>query len=245
MKTTKKLALVTGASGGIGEATARLLLEAGYAVACGYHAHAERVRALGAHPDAFAVRIDISRRQSVKAALKAVERHFGRSVDIIINNAGIIDETPFEKITDAQWDRMLQVNLRGAFFILQETIGHMRKKRWGRVINVASIGGQWGGMKQVHYAAAKAGLINLTHSIAKLYARDGITSNAVSPGLVDTPMIRNELRSKEGKRKLSALPLGRIAKPGEVAAAIVFLCSKDAAYITGQTLNINGGMLLS
>ena len=245
MKTIKKLALVTGASGGIGEATARLLLESGYAVACGYHKHTARARALSVYPDAFVVRIDISRRQSVRAAIKAIELHFGRGVDLVINNAGIIDERPFEKITDLQWDRMLQVNLRGAFIVLQETIGNMRKKRWGRVVNIASIGGQWGGMRQVHYAAAKAGLISLTHSVAKLYAREGITSNAVSPGLVATPMIEKELRSKGGKEKLTSIPVGRVSTPNEVAAAVVFLVSEKAATITGQTLNINGGMLFS
>ncbi|HEY1876332.1 MAG TPA: SDR family oxidoreductase, partial [Rhizomicrobium sp.] len=142
-------------------------------------------------------------------------------------------------------DRMLAVNLRGAFIVAQETLPAMRANGWGRIINITSIGGQWGGMRQVHYAAAKAGLINLTHSLARLYSGDGITANAISPGLVATGMIRKELKSKAGKRKAAQIPVGRIAGPEEIAAGIVYLASDAAAYVTGQTLNINGGMLMS
>jgi acetoacetyl-CoA reductase/3-oxoacyl-[acyl-carrier protein] reductase len=121
----------------------------------------------------------------------------------------------------------------------------MRANGWGRIINITSIGGQWGGMRQVHYAAAKAGLINLTHSLARLYSGDGITANAISPGLVATGMIGKELKSKAGKQKVAQIPAGRIARPEEIAAGIVYLASDAAAYVTGQTLNINGGMLMS
>src|SRR3569833_2858185 len=109
---------------------------------------------------------------------------FGRGFDIVVNNAALVQEKPFETITDADWDRMLAVNLRGAFMVAQECLPAMLGRKWGRIINITSIGGQWGGMRQVHYAAAKAGLINFTHSLARLYSPHGITSSAVSPGLV-------------------------------------------------------------
>lgn len=240
----QKLALVTGAGGGIGKAAAIALLDAGYLVACGYNANRAGAEAIR-HANAKAVKIDIASRTSVKRAIAASGKHFGQGIDIVVNNAALAQEKPFETITDADWDRMLAVNLRGAFIVAQETLPAMQAKKWGRIINITSIGGQWGGMRQVHYAAAKAGLINLTHSLARLYSVHGITANAISPGLVATDMIRKELASKAGKRKAAQIPAGRIAEPEEIAAGIVYLASNAAAYVTGQTLNINGGMLMS
>ena len=240
----QRLALVTGAGSGIGKATALALLEAGHLVACGYNANRDGAEAIH-HANAKAVKIDIASRTSAKRAIAACQKNFGRSIDIVVNNAALAQEKPFETITDADWDRMLAVNLRGAFIVAQETLPAMQAKKWGRIINITSIGGQWGGLRQVHYAAAKAGLINLTHSLARLYSAHGITANAVSPGLVATDMIRKELNSKAGKQKAAQIPAGRIAEPAEIAAGIVYLASDAAAYVTGQTLNINGGMLMS
>lgn len=246
MKTKKRIALVTGASSGIGKAIASALLAQDYSVACGYHKHKKGTSELiEKYPEAFPVPIDICSRVSVKKAIKAAEEHFKSTITVVVNNAGIADEKPFEEITDADWDRMLETNLRGAFIVSQETLPAMRKKHWGRIINIVSIGGQWGGMRQVHYAAAKAGLINFTHSLAKLYSHDGITSNAVSPGLVETDMIREELRSQSGRQKVKQILIGRLTTPEEIAAAVAFLVSDDAASITGQTLNVNGGLLFS
>jgi NAD(P)-dependent dehydrogenase (short-subunit alcohol dehydrogenase family) len=241
---TEKLALVTGAGSGIGKAAAIALLDAGYLVACGYNANRAGAEAIR-DANAKAVKIDIAGRASVKRAVAASRKHFGRDIDIVVNNAALAQEKPFETITDADWDHMLAVNLRGAFIVAQETLPAMQAKKWGRIVNITSIGGQWGGMRQVHYAAAKAGLINLTHSLARLYSGDGITANAISPGLVATDMIRKELKSKSGRQKAAQIPAGRIAEPEEIAAGIVYLVSDAAAYITGQTLNINGGMLMS
>jgi len=137
---------------------------------------------------------------------------------------------------------MFASNLRGAFSFSQEVIPHMIKSKWGRIVNVASIGGQWGGRNQIHYAASKAGLINLTISLAKLYSKKGITTNAVSPGLVKTDLIANELKTTSGKNKVKQIPIGRIADTDEVANIVNFLCSDEASYITGQTINVNGGM---
>ena len=241
-----KVALVTGAGSGIGRACALALLAAGYRVACGYnHNRAGAESVAKTHPGSFAVKIDIASRASVRRAIAASTRHFGRGFDIVVNNAALVQEKPFDTLTDADWDRMLAVNLRGPFIVAQECLPVMLKRNWGRIINITSIGGQWGGMRQVHYAAAKAGLINLTHSLARLYSSAGITANAIAPGLVATGMIRKELKSKAGKAKAAQIPAGRIAEPDEIAAGVVYLASEDAGYVTGQTLNINGGMLMS
>jgi NAD(P)-dependent dehydrogenase (short-subunit alcohol dehydrogenase family) len=239
----KKLALVTGASRGIGNAIARALLLKGYRVACGYHANRAGADKLARDfPDAYAVAIDVRRRPSIRRAIAVTTKHFGATIDIVVNNAAIADEKPLADISDADWDRMLETNLRGPFAIAQETLPAMTRKRWGRIVNIVSIGGQWGGMRQVHYAAAKAGLINFTQSLAKLHSRDGITANAVSPGLIATDMTATELGSKAGRAKAAQIPVGRIGTPEDVAAAVVFLCSDEAGYITGHTLNVNGGL---
>jgi len=243
---SERVVLVTGAGSGIGRAAAIALLEAGYAVACGYNTsrtQAERIQK--DHTNAFAVKIDIASRASVKRAVTATRKYFGRDIAILVNNAALVQEKSFETITDADWDRMLSVNLRGAFIAAQECLPGMLARKWGRIVNITSIGGQWGGMRQVHYAAAKAGLINLTHSLAKLYSGSGVTANAVAPGLVATDMIKKELKSKAGKQKAAQIPIGRIAEPQEIAAGIAYLVSEEASYVTGQTLNINGGMLMS
>jgi NAD(P)-dependent dehydrogenase (short-subunit alcohol dehydrogenase family) len=244
MAAAPKLALVTGAGSGIGKATALALLEAGYQVACGYNANRAGAEAIR-HPSARAVKVDIASRASIRRALAQARKAFRRDIDILVNNAALVQEKPFETLTDADWDRMLAVNLRGAFILAQESLPAMAKRKWGRIVNITSIGGQWGGMRQVHYAAAKAGLINLTHSLARLYSPLGITANAVAPGLVATDMIRKELKSRSGKQKAAQIPVGRIAEPEEIAAGVVYLVSDGAAYVTGQTLNINGGMLMS
>ena len=241
-----KIALVTGAGSGIGRAVALALLDAGYRVAFGYNANRAGAEKLAkTHPAAFAIKIDIGSRASVRRAIAQCRKHFGGDISIVVNNAALAQEKAFEAITDADWDRMLAVNLRGAFIVAQECLPGMLAGKWGRIINITSIGGQWGGMRQVHYAAAKAGLINFTHSLARLYSGAGITANAVSPGLVATGMIKKELASKAGKRKAAQIPAGRIAEPEEIAAGVVYLVSDAAAYVTGQTLNINGGMLMS
>jgi len=247
LNTKKRVVFVTGASRGIGKAIAIKLLESGYNVAIGYLKNKALAKELARKYDynTIDVKVDISSRKSIQKALQKAKNHFNKEVDILINNAAIAQEKPFETITDDDWDRMTAVNLRGPFVFCQEVIPHMRKQKWGRIINISSIGGQWGGFNQVHYAAAKAGLINLTRSLARIYSNEVIIVNAVAPGLVATDMSQNELNTDAGKEKVAGIPIGRIASSDEVANVVAFLCSDEASYITGQTINVNGGMYFS
>ncbi len=246
MGDNNKVAVVTGGSRGIGRGIALALADAGNLVAVTYNVNGtladelvEEISSRGGR--AIAVQMKVEDRLSVRRALEEVREKLG-PIDILVNNAAIAQEKPFETITDEDWDRMLTVNLRGAFACCQEVLPGMKEKGWGRIINISSIGGQWGGFNQVHYAAAKAGLISLTMSLARIYSRYGITSNAVAPGLVATDMSSAELETDSGREKVRNIPVGRIATVEEVAWVVVFLAGEDSSYITGQTINVNGGM---
>ena len=246
MNLSNKVALVTGGSRGIGKAISLVFARANVQVALTYKINKdlaeEVVDAIVADGGkAIAIQMSVEDRTSIKKAIIEVKNRMG-SVDVLINNAAIAQEKPFDTITDADWDHMMTVNLRGSFVCCQEVLPEMIKKGWGRIINIASIGGQWGGFNQIHYAAAKAGLISLTRSLAKIYSSQGITTNAVAPGLVQTDMSARELDSEAGREKVHNIPIGRLAMAEEVAQAVVFLASDAASYITGQTINVNGGM---
>ncbi|MFQ5674448.1 MAG: 3-oxoacyl-ACP reductase family protein [bacterium] len=238
----KKVAFVTGASRGIGKGIAIALARAGVDVAIGYRKNKELAEKIAWKNGGVAIAVDIASRDSICTAMTECENHFGASIDILVNNAALAQEKPFHAITDDDWDRMLAVNLRSAFAFSQEVLPAMIAKRWGRIINITSIGGQWGGFNQVHYAAAKAGLISLTRSLARIYSGSGVTTNAVAPGLVATNMSSRELDTDAGKDKVKNIPVGRIARVDEVAEVVVFLASDAASYVTGQTINVNGGM---
>jgi len=240
--TKRKVAFVTGGSGGIGKSICLKLIQSGFYVAVGYKTNKKDANSITKNNSAVAIKVDISSRKSIKKGIQSCKKFFGRNIDVLVNNAAISQEKPFEKITDSDWDHVLTSNLRSAFSFSQEVIPYMIKNKWGRIINIASIGGQWGGRNQIHYAASKAGLINLTLSLAKLYSKNGITVNAISPGLVKTKMIVNELKTISGKNKIKQIPIGRVADVDEVANTVNFLCSDESSYITGQTININGGM---
>lgn len=235
MKIKKQTVLVTGASRGIGESIANIFVANGYNVAYGYNTHKS-------NNDNFNIKVDLSSRESIKNAIHEIEQKFDSRIDILINNAAIAQEKDFLTITDDDWQTILDVNLQGAFRTTQEVLPGMIEQKWGRIINITSIGGQWGGFNQVHYAASKAGLINFTQSIAKIYSKYNITSNAIAPGLVATQMSENELNTKAGQEKIKNIPMGRLGTTDEVAKIALFLASQDASYITGQTVNANGGM---
>lgn len=243
------VAFVTGGSRGIGRAIALQLGQAGARVALTYRRREAEARVVvgaiqAAGGEAIAVPLAVEDRDSVRRALAETRSRLG-SVAILVNNAAVAQEKPFPTITDADWDMVLSVNLRGAFACAQEVLPDMLERRWGRIVNVASIGGQWGGQNQVHYAAAKAGLIGLTRSLARLYSGAGVTANAVSPGLVETEMTAAELGSPAGRAKVAAIPIGRVATAGEIARVVVFVASEAGSYVTGQTLSVNGGMLFT
>ena len=215
---TGKIAFVTGASRGIGNSIAELLLKSGIGVAIGYNKNYHLAENLAKkYPHSIPIQVDVSNRKSIINAIRKCQEFFGKDVAIVINNAAVSQLKDFGKISDNDWDNMFITNLRSAFIFSQELIPSMMKNRWGRIVNITSIGGQWGGCNQVHYAASKAGLINLTMSLAKIYSKYGITVNAVSPGLVKTDMTSKELRSTLGKIKVRNIPLGRIAIPNEIS----------------------------
>lgn len=245
-QTGARVALVTGGSRGIGRAIATTLAARGHAVALTYATSEQQAReAAGeitrAGGTALAVRLVVEDRASITRAADDVRAAFG-PIGVLVNNAAIAQEKPFLELTDADWDRMLAINLRGPFACAQEVLPDMVTQAWGRIINISSIGGQWGGMLQVHYACAKAGLNNLTRSLAKLYSARGVLTNTVAAGLVSTTMIANELETEAGRQKVRNIPVGRIATPEEIARVVAFLASDDSSYITGQTINANGGM---
>jgi len=234
-----KVVFITGAARGIGETIAEYFIKNGYKVACGFNTtppikHNDNTRCN--------IYIDISNRVSIKKAITEAKDYFKQDIDIVINNAAIAQEKQFLTITDDDWAKMLDINLQGAFRVTQEVLPSMIKNGWGKVINITSIGGQWGGFNQVHYAASKAALISFTQSIAKIYSKDGINSNAIAIGLVATQMSENELQTEAGQEKVKGIPIGRLGTKEDIAKIALFLASNDSSYITGQTINANGGM---
>jgi 3-oxoacyl-[acyl-carrier protein] reductase len=194
----------------------------------------------GAQAAAFGM--DVSEEDSVKTAVKSAIERFGK-IDILINNAGITKDTLLMRMKRADWDSVLQTNLTGAFFCTQAVISSMLKQRWGRIINITSVFGQMGQVGQANYAASKAGLIGFTMAMAREVASRNITVNAVAPGYIETAM--TESLPQELKAKVNdMIPLGRGGTDMEVAHAVRFLASEEAAYITGHVLNVNGGMLM-
>jgi NAD(P)-dependent dehydrogenase (short-subunit alcohol dehydrogenase family) len=244
-----RLVFVTGGSRGIGKGIVQSLVKNGYDVAFSYSTNLSSANLVlkelsSDNAKVMAVQMNVESRSSVQHAINEVIEHLG-TIDILVNNAAIAQEKPFDAITDDDWDNMMAVNLRGPFSVVQELLPYMLKNKWGRIINISSIGGQWGGFNQVHYAATKAALINFTKSIAKIYSHNGITSNAISPGLVATDMSENELNTDAGKKKVEGIPAKRLGTIDEVGSSVVYLASDEAGYITGQTINVNGGMYFS
>ena len=241
---TGKTALVTGASGGIGGAIAKALHSQGAAVILsGTRAGAlEKLKAeLGAR--AFVAQANLSDAASVEALPKAAEAAAGAPIDILVNNAGITRDNLFMRMKDEEWDQVIQVNLTAAFRLSRAVLRGMMKKRWGRIVQITSIVGATGNPGQGNYAAAKAGLIGMTKSLAAEVASRNITVNAVAPGFIQTAM--TDVLTDQQKDAIAArIPLGRMGKAEEIAAAVVYLASEEAAYVTGETIHINGGMAM-
>ena len=240
------VALVTGASQGIGRACALALAESGATVAVAARTEAKladvvaQITANGGQAAAF--RMDVGTEEQIKAATKAVIAQFGK-IDILVNNAGITRDTLLMRMKRADWDDVLATNLTAAHLCIQAVIGSMLKQRWGRIINITSIFGQMGQAGQANYAASKAGLIGLTMAVAREVASRNITVNAVAPGYIETAMTA-ALSPETREAALKMVPLGRAGTDTDVANAVRFLASEQAAYITGHVLNVNGGMLM-
>jgi len=241
---TGKTALVTGASGGIGGAIAKALHAQGAAVVLsGTRAEAlEKLKSeLGAR--AFVAQANLSDAASVEALPKAAEAAAGAPIDILVNNAGITRDNLFMRMKDEEWDQVIQVNLTAAFRLSRAVLRGMMKKRWGRIVQITSIVGATGNPGQGNYAAAKAGLIGMTKSLAAEVASRNITVNAVAPGFIQTAMT-DVLTDQQKEAIATRIPLARMGKAEEIAAAVVYLASEEAAYVTGETIHINGGMAM-
>jgi 3-oxoacyl-[acyl-carrier protein] reductase len=241
---TGKTALVTGATGGIGGAIAKALHDQGATVVVtGTRAEVlEQVRAgLGAR--AFAVTSNLADAASVEALPKAAETAAGAPIDILVNNAGITRDNLFLRMKDEEWDQVIAVNLTAAFKLSRALLRGMMKKRWGRIVSITSVVGSTGNPGQGNYAAAKAGLVGMTKSLAAEVASRNITVNCVAPGFVVTPMT-DALSEDQKKALFERIPVGRFGTPLDIAAAVVYLASDEAGYVTGQTLHANGGMAM-
>ncbi|HKW87781.1 MAG TPA: 3-oxoacyl-[acyl-carrier-protein] reductase [Candidatus Acidoferrales bacterium] len=241
-----KVALVTGASQGIGRATAAALAAAGAKVAAAARNEeklAETVKQIAAAGgEAAAIKMDVAEAEQIKAGFAQAIAKFGR-LDILVNNAAITRDGLALRMKAEDWDAVLRTNLTSAHLCTQQALGVMMKQRWGRIINVTSVVAETGNAGQSNYVAAKAGLIGLTRAIATEMASRNITVNAVAPGFIETPM--TEPLAEKVKDELKArIPLGRIGSDKDVAAAIVFLASDEAGYITGHVLDVNGGMYM-
>ena len=274
-----KVALVTGASRGIGAAIAQRLAEEGADVAINYQAtkeHAERVSRIidqiGTIDELVNITIMLDQMDTIESAKELsdsidtmgihscicqanvndpeqvmrmrdeVIRQFGR-IDILVNNAGIIRDKSFIKMTTSMWTEVLSVNLDGAFYCTKAVIEGMVERKYGRIVNISSVVGRMGNRGQANYAASKAGLIGLTQALAKEFAGKGITVNAVAPGFMETDMLR-AIPPEAMDKILVQIPLGRLGKPSEVAGAVAYLLSADGDYITGQVIDINGGLYI-
>jgi 3-oxoacyl-[acyl-carrier protein] reductase len=237
-----RVALVTGGSRGIGAAVAIALAESGANVAVNYRQRVDAANAVcaeirGMERKAISVQADVSVAVEVKRMVAQVEAQVG-GIDILVNNAAIAQPRKLEEITEAEWDQVLTVNLKSVFLVTQAVVAGMRRRKWGRIINLSSVAAQTGGAVGAHYAASKAGIIGLTHSCASALVRDGITVNAIAPALIETDMVNSNPNASP-----NLIPMGHYGSVADVASVAVMLASND--YMTGQTVSVNGGWYMS
>jgi len=245
MNLSNRVAIVTGSGRGIGRAIALKLAEVGATVVVNDIGEAspvdsvvEEIKTTGGQ--SLAVLADVSKSPDVARLVETTVSTFGK-VDILVNNAGITRDQLIMRMSDEEWDKVLSVNLRSVFLCTRAVVRHMLRQRWGRIISIASIVGLVGNPGQANYASAKAGIIGFTRTIAKEVAARGITANAIAPGFIDTEMTQR--LEEDWKQQLKKqIPLGYLGSPRDVAEAVAFLASEEARYITGQVLNVDGGM---
>jgi 3-oxoacyl-[acyl-carrier protein] reductase len=240
---TGKGALVTGASGGIGKAIAKALHAQGATVVIS-GTNKEKLEALAGElgDRVFVLPCDLRDRAAVAKLGEEAEKALGK-VDILVNNAGITHDNLFMRMKDEEWDDVIAVNLTSVFVLTRTILRNMMRRRYGRIVNIASISGVLGNPGQPNYAASKAGLVGMTKSLAREVSARGITANCIAPGFISTPMT-DALTPKQVEAIAAAIPAQKFGKPEDVAAAAVFLASDEAGYITGETMHINGGMVM-
>lgn len=246
MNNSNKVALVTGSARGIGQAIAMKLAEAGADVIVNdIEASAEALDNVAndissLNRQSLAVTADVSSPEDVASLITTGVEKFGR-IDILVNNAGVTRDSLIMRMSDEEWDTVLNIDLKSAFLCTRAVLKYMIKQRWGRIINIASVVGIIGNAGQANYASAKAGIIGLTRSIAKEVGSRGITANAIAPGYIQTKMTE-QLDEKQTRELLSHIPVNSLGTPRDVAEAVAFLASEEARYITGHVLNVDGGM---
>jgi 3-oxoacyl-[acyl-carrier protein] reductase len=240
------VALVTGAAQGIGKAISLLLAKHGADIVVSdillekATETAKEIETMGRK--AMAVRVDVSKLGDVEQMVDAILKQFGK-IDILVNNAGITRDKLILRMSEEDWDAVINVNLKGTFNCTRAVVRHMAKQRYGKIVSIASVTGEMGNAGQVNYAASKAGVIGLTKTIAREFAQRGINVNAIAPGYIQTPM--TDVLSDKVKEDLKRLiPMDRLGQPGDVAEAVLFLVSDRSSYITGHVLNVNGGIYM-
>jgi len=239
-----KTALVTGATGGIGGEIAKALHKQGATVVLsGTRAEALESLKNELGSRVFTATCNLSDKESVEGLVKAAEAAAGAPIDILVNNAGITRDNLFMRMKDEEWDQVIAVNLTAAFRLSRAVLRGMMKKRWGRIISITSVVGETGNGGQGNYAAAKAGLVGMSKSLAAEVASRNITVNCVAPGFIATPMT-DALTDAQKEAVFGKIPAGRMGTPAEIAAAVAYLASEEAGYVTGETLQINGGMAM-
>jgi 3-oxoacyl-[acyl-carrier protein] reductase len=238
-----KIAFVTGGSRGIGKAIVRALCEAGAKVAFTYQSKHDEALALQRELDnrALAFQMEVTDRAAVVRTMQTVADKLG-PFSILVNNAGINKPTDFDQVTDADWDNILAVNLKGPFICSQASLEHMKRAGGGSIIHIGSVSGQYGGPRTAHYAASKAGLISLAQVIARFGAKWNIRSNVVAAGLIQSEMAASGMAAPAVAKAAESIIAGRLGTPAEVADAVVFLAGDASRYVTAQTLNVNGGL---
>lgn len=238
---SERVALVTGGSGGIGAACVRRLRQAGLPVAFTWNRGEDRALAIAAETGAHPYRLDLRDRAAIPALADQVAADLG-PVLVLVHNAGLVKDRLLPFLSEEDWDEVYEIHLRGVFLLTKRLIRGMLTRRWGRVVSIASLSAISGQLGQTHYAASKAGLVGFTRTLAREVAPYSITANSLAPGFIETPLL-DALPEAKRAEHCSSIPLGRFGLPDEVAALVAFVVSDDAAYMTGQTLRLDGGLM--